>query len=212
MPLISGTDQLAEFRRFWTGSRILDLVKHNNGRLLIDWAIGLGKSFNIDQTIEAAISTSRYDLVVALFPTRRVINERKWIVRPCGNVKIVNLKPRPQKQCGKDLNHSWEIFEKNGLGALGRIELCGHCFLNKSCHWPKQYGKSLKDVQVVFGTQAHLERSPNFINQIIQWSEAKQILVILDETNFIMKPFHRHITKKHLNFFLDVLNLSLIHI
>jgi hypothetical protein len=64
----------------------------------------------------------------------------------------------------------------------------------------------LKGVQVVFGTQAHLERSPNFINQITQWSEAKRILVMLDETNFIMKPFRRHFTKKHLNLFLDVLN------
>jgi hypothetical protein len=205
MPTINGPDELARFREHWTGEKMLELVQQHNGSLLIDWAIGVGKSSNIDQTTEAAIQTGNYDLVVALFPTRRIINERQWVMRPPADIRIINLEPRPQIRCGPHLNRTWRVFEKNGLGALGRMELCGHCLLKKDCRWPTQFGKTLKGVQVIIGTQAHLERSPSFIEQIIQWTEAGRVLVLLDEVNFIMKPFRRCIANQHLRFFLDAL-------
>ncbi len=144
MPVISGPEELAAFRSHWDGKRMLELLAQHNGRLRVDWAVGVGKSHNIDLTIEEAIVSEQYDLVIALFPTRRIIEERKWVLHPPKGIRLVNLKPRPGNQCGADMNRSWQVFEKNGLGALGRIELCGHCLLRPECAWPRQFGKSLK--------------------------------------------------------------------
>jgi hypothetical protein len=104
------------------------------------------------------------------------------------------------------MNRRWQVFEKNGLGALGRVELCGHCLLRPDCFWPVQFGKSLKGTQVIFGAQAHLERSPYFLDQLAQWSETEKVLVILDEANFIMRPFQRRIEREQLQVFVGVLD------
>ena len=206
MPLISGPKALAAFRGHWDGKRILELLQQCNGRLRIDWAVGVGKSHNIDLTIEEAVSSGLYDLVIALFPTRQIIEERKWVKCPPRGINLVNLKPRPGCNCGAAMNSRWQVFETNGLGALGRIELCSHCLLQPECPWPRQFGKSLKGTQVIFGAQAHLERSPYFLDQLAQWSEAEKVLVILDEANFIMKPFQRRIKREQMHVFVDVLN------
>ncbi len=205
MALIRAHEELAVFRKYWDGKRMLDLLEHHNGRLRVDWGVGVGKSYNIDLTIEETIVSRRYDLVIALFPTRRIIEERKWVQHPPKGIRLVNLKPRPGHKCGADMNRSWQVFEKNGLGALGRIELCGHCLLKPECEWPRQFGKSLKGSQVIFGAQAHLERSPYFLEQLAQWAQAERVLVILDEANFILKPFRREIVRGQLQIFVDVL-------
>ena len=205
MPAISGPEQLTIFRKYWDGKRMLDLLQQHGGRLRIDWAVGVGKTHNIDLTIEEAITSERYDLVIALFPTRQVIDERKWVNFPPNDVHLVNLRPRPANSCGKHMDRRWRVFEKNGLGAFGRIELCGHCLLRPECMWPTQFGKSLKGAQVILGTQAHLERSPYFLGQLARWSKAKNVLVILDEANFIMKPYKRQIHRGQLEIFVGVL-------
>jgi len=206
MPVISGPEQLAKFRQHWDGKRMLELLSEHGGRLRVDWAVGVGKSHNIDLTIEEAVVSKRYDLVIALFPTRRIIEERKWVQCPPKGIRVVNLRPRPSHDCGADMNRNWQVFEKNGLGAFGRIELCGHCLLRPECVWPRQFGNSLNGVQVIFGAQAHLERSPNFLDQLTQWVGAEKVLVILDEANFIMKPFQRRIDHDRLRVFVEVLN------
>mgnify|MGYP001403361078 CR=1 FL=1 len=205
MVLINGHKQLSYFRASWTGEKMLELLSKNEGRLRIDWPIGVGKSHSIDKIIETAITTDRYDFVIALFPTRQIIKERTWITAPPLKIKIINLKPRPYKKCGPEGNASWKAFEKNNLGALGRIELCGSCQKRNNCYWPKQYGKSLRGTKVVLGTQAHLERSPDFILQLTQWAKAKRVLVILDEANFVMKTFQRRIERRQIIFFIEVL-------
>ena len=113
MPVISGPKELAEFRNHWDGDRMLELVRKHGGRLRVDWAVGVGKSHNIDLTIEAAINTCQYDLVVALLPTRQIINERKWIIDPPPVLRIVNLEPRPTARCGSERDRTWKKFEKN---------------------------------------------------------------------------------------------------
>jgi hypothetical protein len=205
MPVISGPEELAAFRNRWDGRRMLDLLQQNNGRLRVDWAVGVGKSCNIDRIIEEAVLSTQYDLVIALSPTRRVIEERTWVTDPPPGIRIVNLKPRPHRTCGVDLNRQWRIFEKKALGALGRKELCGRCPSEPGCPWPRQFGKSLKGTQVIFGAQAHLERSPYFLDQLVQWTGAKRVLVILDEANFIMKSYKRRIDREQLQTFVDVL-------
>jgi len=49
---------------------MLNLLQQHNGRLRVDWAVGVGKSHNIDLTIEEAVVSNQYNLVIALFPTR----------------------------------------------------------------------------------------------------------------------------------------------
>jgi len=203
--MIIGPEQLSAFRDRWDGGRMLDLLKQHNGRLQVNWAVGVGKSYNIDLVIEAAVRSGQYDLVIALFPTRRIIEERKWVLDPPGDIKIVNLKPRPKDDCGAYMDSRWRVFEKNGLGALGRAELCGNCSNRPECAWPKQFGASLQDCRVIFGAQAHLERSPYFLNQLANWAGAERVLVVLDEANFIMKPFDRQIKMDQLRMFVDVL-------
>jgi hypothetical protein len=184
---------------------MLKLIQKHDGRLRIDWEIGVGKSYCLDQTIESSIRSGLYDLVVALFPIRQIIDERQWILNPPEDMRIVNLKPRARSKCGPTNDQLWKKFEKNGLGALGRIELCGHCILSGECHWPRQFGKQLEGVQVIFGTQSHLERSPSFIDQLMLWTGTERVLILLDEVNFITKSFHRRICRKALELFVEVL-------
>jgi len=66
MTVISGPEELAAFRQHWDGKRMLELLTQHNGRLRVDWAVGVGKSHNIDLTIEEAVISERYDLVWAL--------------------------------------------------------------------------------------------------------------------------------------------------
>ena len=205
MQVISGLESLSAFRIKNDGRRILSLLAEGKGRLKIDWAVGVGKSSNIDQVIEESVNSGQYDLVIALFPTRQIINERSLVANPKDTIKVVNLKPRPKIQCGGDINCLWEIFEKRNLGMLGRKKLCGHCPEKTNCSWTKQFGKALRGVQVIIGTQAHLERSPYFLGQLVQWTESRKPLVILDEANFIMKPFQRTILRKDLIIFLDII-------
>jgi hypothetical protein len=183
----------------------LDLLQQHNGRLRVDWSLGVGKSHNIDLVIEEAITSGAYGLVISLFPTRQVIEERKWVMNPPEKFRVINLKPRPKSRCGTAMNRRWLEFEKKGMGTFGRISLCGHCSSRSECPWPSQFGKSLRGAQVIFGTQAHLERTPHFLDQLAQWVQAEKVLVILDEANFIMKPFKRKIDRRKLEIFLDVL-------
>src|SRR5207244_6960962 len=120
------------------------------------------------------------------------------------DVPIVNLRPRAGQRCG-DLDAIWKHFETSDLGALGRVILCGRCPRRPGCFWPRQYGKRLRGSRVVFATQAHFERSPNFVAQVGQWTGAKKILTILDESKFLMTCFQRRISRFHLERFIDVL-------
>ena len=206
MPVIHAPEELSAFRNHWDGGRMLALLQQHNGRLRVDWAVGVGKSCNIDLALEEAVSSGRYDLVIALFPTRQIIEERIWVENPPTNIRIVVLRPRPASSCGTVINAQWRVFEKNGLGGLGRVELCGHCLSRRDCAWPDQFGESLKGTQVVFGTQTHLERSPYFLDQLGQRTGAEKVLVILDELNCIMKPFQRRIELQKLRIFAEVLN------
>lgn len=204
--IIKGPKGLKAFRRKWSGRRVLREKKSHRRPLLIPWPIGVGKSFNIDEVIEEAVRHVPYDVVVALFPTRRLIQERRWVRNPPGDVFIAILKPRPRKVCGRALNKEWGSYETQGLGLLGKEELCqARCHNYATCFWPQQYGKSLANYQVIYGTQAHLERASDFLVQIKEWTRAERVLVLLDENNFVAKSFRHHITRNELEKYLEAL-------
>jgi len=203
---IMGPEELSEFRSYWNGRRVLDLLRENGGKVLINWQIGVGKSTNIDSVIEEAAKSQEYDLVIALLPTRDVLNERKFIVNPPPGIKVVNLRPRPAQKCGDARNLEWKIFEKQGLGLLGRKLICSSCPERKHCFWPTQYSSDLRGAQVIFATQAHLEIDPAFLIQLSLWAGAESSLVVLDEVSFITKKFQKQMDRADLVRFVEVLN------
>ena len=162
---IRGPTELRDFRNWWTGKRVLKLVQDSNFPVLVNWAVGVGKSTNLDDVIEAAVESGAYDLVLVLLPTRQVQAERRWVLRPPPNIKVVNLKRRPSADCGPVRDQSWSIFETRGMGLLGRHTLCAKCPLSTTCFWLGQYGKALAGAKVIFANQVHLERDPYFVRE-----------------------------------------------
>jgi hypothetical protein len=205
MRIIRGEEQLAKFRQGWTGESTLKRLEELGPRLSYSVPIGVGKSRNVDDTIEAAICSGQFDLAISLLPTRQVLEERRWMVNPPDGIRIANLRPRPHALCGNRRDVLWQQFECASMGLLGRIEICRQCSNRSGCFWPKQYGKRLRGVQVIFATQAHLERSPNFITQVQNWTLAERILVLLDEDHFVMKDFRHVISRPDLQRFVEAL-------
>jgi hypothetical protein len=198
---------LAAFRAAWLGTRLLELLHQHGGRLLITWPIGVGKSTALDGLIEAAVRGGGYDLVVALVPTRRVLQERRWVREAPADLKIVNLRPRPRQQCGP-LDEPWQHFEQAGLGALGRRLLCDACPHRQGCFWPGQYGQGLREASAIFATQAHLERDPSFVGRLARWAGASpaRTLTVLDEDNLILTCYRRCVARADLERFVTVLD------
>jgi hypothetical protein len=201
-----GPDELDGFRNTWDGERILDLLQKHGGRILVTWQIGVGKSHNLDNIIETAIRLGAYDLVVAFLPTRKVLDERRWILNPPSDVRVTNLRPRPRQSCG-NLDEQWSILESQGMGLLGRRMLCVDCSKLYSCFWLNQYGRNLEGAQVIFATQTHLERDPLFVSRLRTWTNADRTLVLLDEVDFTAKSLRRTITHEKLVHFLEVLEV-----
>jgi hypothetical protein len=184
MNLIDCKEKLDHFRDQNSGEAILDRLAVDH-HLLISLPVGVGKSFNMDSVISAAILGNRYDLVIVLVPTRQLINERKWIREPDENVLIANLKPRPQGQCG-ELNKQWRDFEKRNLGMLAREELCSGCVHHDHCDWLHQYGESLRGTQVLYATQTHWINNPSIVTLFKEWCDQPRVLILVDEANFLM--------------------------
>jgi hypothetical protein len=207
MSLVSGDAQLAKFREQLTGRFGLELIQAHAGRVLIQLPVGVGKSHWMDAITRVAVD-GFYDLVVVFCPTRQLIGERGPLRQPPSGTKVVNLRPRPANRCGRERDALWRKYEAADSGALGRVEICGHCPIKRRCFWPDQYGKKLRNASIIYATQAHLERSPGFLVNLRSWTGAERVLTLLDESNFVGGPFERVIGAKHLKRFLTVLSLA----
>ncbi|WP_299661903.1 hypothetical protein [uncultured Psychromonas sp.] len=209
MTTISGASALADFRLKNDGEHILSLLEtHSN--ILINWDVGVGKSTNMDGVINTAIVGSHYDLVIALLPTRAVIDEREYIKHPPKDIKVVNIRPRPTNLCGEKRNNYWLNFERRGLASIGKSTICALCPNKNKCFWPKQYGKELRGSQVIYATQAHLKNNPNFIAFMKEQSKANKVLVIFDEATVSLTSYSRTIEQEHLTHLLCAINQSSI--
>ncbi|WP_237667968.1 hypothetical protein [Vibrio toranzoniae] len=78
---ISGAMALADFRQSNNGIYVLSLLR-DYPNLLINWAVGVGKSTNMDEVIAKGIEAEQYDLIIVLAPTRAIIDERQYIQSP----------------------------------------------------------------------------------------------------------------------------------
>jgi hypothetical protein len=205
MVTISGDEALAAFRGRLTGAYGLDLVRENGGRVLVQLPVGVGKSVWIDAITREAVGSGAYDLVAVLCPTRQLIDERSPLRDPPPGVRVVNLLPRPARDCGRGRDAQWKRYEEAELGALGRVRICGDCPLRPGCFWPRQYGRGLRGTGILYATQAHLERSPDFLLRVRQWAQAGRMLTLLDESNFVGTSFERVVAVRDLDRFFEVL-------
>lgn len=206
---ISGALALADFRAKNNGLHALSLLK-KQPHLLINWAVGVGKSTNMDQVIKYGIETGQYDLIIVLVPTRDIINERDYIQFPPENIKITNLRPRPKSLCGKQRDLAWADYETRGLSILGKRTICATCPKHDECYWVNQYGTELRGVQVLFAAQAHLVNDSNFIARMKAKCNANKVLVIFDEATVSLTHYSRTITRENIANLIFTLNESSI--
>jgi len=196
---------LHRFRTENDGARILELLAENNGHMAVTWPVGIGKSHNLDQAIRYAINGDNYDFVIVLAPTWLLINERGWVVNPPDDISVVVLRRRPGDLCGPTKDKQWEPLERNSLGAVGRQQICSSCKHLEDCTWHDQLSNRLNGVQVVFTTQAHLEINPGFLDLIVKLVDAKNPLVIFDESNTAMRSYKIKFSSSDLQKFLSAI-------
>lgn len=205
--IISGAMRLANFRHENSAEVILQhCLEHQN--VVVNWQVGVGKSYNMDQVTETAIRSGTYDLVIVMTPTRSIIDERKFITNPPADIGVINIRPRPTELCGKERNQAWEKYEARNLAQLGKRHCCELCPRRSECFWPSQYGKGLQGKQVVFAAQAHLEHNPYFIAHIKQMTSAEKVLVIFDEANVSLADYSRIITLDSIHQLIDATKRS----
>ncbi|MEZ8287615.1 hypothetical protein BCU17_21545 [Vibrio splendidus] len=205
--LISGAKRLADFRKENDAGVILQHC-HNHQHVVIRWQVGVGKSYNMDLVIETAIRQEKYDLVLVMAPTRKIIDERKFIQKPPKDIEVINIRPRPANLCGEERNKAWQAYEARNLGHLGKRHCCELCPKRAECFWPSQYGKDLQNKQVAFATQAHLEHNPYFITHVKQQAKAERVLVIFDEANVSLANYSRTLSPTSIQQLIEATNQS----
>src|SRR5208337_2743069 len=97
--LIAGDVALADFRQSLTGDHALTLLQQAGGRLLVQLAVGVGKSEWMSRIIIHTLTAdSTFDLVVVLVPRWDILNE--LVERLPSDLPRNILHPRPRKKCG----------------------------------------------------------------------------------------------------------------
>jgi hypothetical protein len=204
--IVRGEGGLADFRRALTGPRGLELLRESNGRLLIQLMVGGGKSRWMDEITEEA--TAHGGVVIVFCPTRRLINERRFIISPPPGIRVVNLRPRPSRSCGPERDAAWRRYEARDLAALGRAEICDRCPLRRRCYWPDQYGKALEGARVIYATQAQLTRAPGIIDTLRHRAGAETSLALIDEADVIARQARSVVTRRVLRRFKEALEAT----
>jgi hypothetical protein len=187
--VIAGDQALAAFRQGLTGPYALQLLGQAGGRLLVQLPVGAGKTAWLLRIIEHALTHSaRHDLVLVLVPRWDILHE--LLARlPAGLPRLV-LRPRPRQRCGP-LDADWLQYEQTGCGSLGREELCGGCPRFARCPWPGQYGRRLRGARLILATQQHLVVNPLFVTQLCRHARARRPLVLLDESDLLLRATDR---------------------
>lgn len=200
--VVSGPEGLAEFRRALTGERLLEQLEEAAGRLLITLPVGVGKSEAMVKVIAHALTELReFDLVVVLLPRRDILDEIRRRLPP--GIDPVVLEPRPRRRCG-ERDAFWLELESAGCGLLAKEELCGSCPRREGCTWPGQFGRDrLKGVGLILATQQHLVINPMFVQHLRLRTGAGRVLVLLDESDLLVKSTRRTIRRGDLLGFID---------
>jgi hypothetical protein len=197
--LIAGDEAQAEFRLGLSGTYALELLQQAGGRLLVQLAVGAGKTeWLVRIIVQALTANSPFDLVIVLVPRWDVLRELVQRLPP-GLPRTV-LHPRPRKRCG-DLDATWVEYEAAGCSLLGKEEVCALCPRRLGCAWPRQYGSSLRGVRLVLATQQHLAVNPRFVQHLRRQAQAARPLVLLDESDFLARSVEQVIPASQLEQF-----------
>jgi hypothetical protein len=199
-PVVSG-EALADFRQRLSGAYAIDLLTQAQGRLLVQLAVGVGKTAWLIDIIRHVLAAGPYDLVVVLVPRTDTLRELRRRL-PTGLRPFV-LRPRPRRRCGS-LDAAWVEYERNGCSLLGREELCGACPIRQRCPWPDRYTR-LRGARLVLATQAQLKVNPHLVYQLAALAGAQRPLVLFDESDFLLRSSEQVIARKGLNNFREAL-------
>lgn len=204
------TQELADFRaNELSADRLLNLIPNAQRALHVNPTVGIGKSTAIDNLIDKAITSGRYDLVVVLAPTHGILKERRLLKHRNSAIKYKYLKKRPSQMCGKTRDSKWKIFEQHHMSLLAKQELCQECPKLKKCFWPKQISMDVKGIGVIFAPQAYMNIMPTFIRHLQHMSGAERVLVIMDEIDFSRNPIRKHITSANIQNHISILKAIL---
>lgn len=196
--VIAGDEALANFRQGLSAARAVELLRQAGGRLLAQLAVGVGKTEWLIRIIAHVLAAStEYDLVIVLSPRWDILTEILSRLPPGLNPTI--LRPRPKVDCG-ELDAEWDAYERNGLGILGREVLCSNCPRCQACSWLGQYGR-LRNARLVLTMQQHLIVNPDFVSQLKVYTGAERALVLLDESDALIKSAERRIGRQDLQRF-----------
>jgi hypothetical protein len=195
--IVSGPEALAEFRQGLTGERILGCLAEARGRLLVSLGVGVGKTELMVKTIVHSRSVvNTFDLVLVLVPRRDILEEIRRRLPP--DADPVVLEPRPRRRCG-DLDARWGELESAGCGLLAKEQICAGCPRRKACSWPGQLSRErLKGVGPILATQHHLAINPSFVHHLRHHTQAERVLVLLDESDLLVKAVRRSIRRSDL--------------
>jgi hypothetical protein len=197
--LIRGEGALEEFRRGLTGERAIAYLRDAGGRLLVQLAVGVGKTQWMVAIIEHALTVARrHDLVIVLVPRWHILEELRRRL-PSG-LRPVVLHPRPRQRCG-DLDPLWVESERAGCGLLGREELCGGCPRRAGCPWPGRH-TGLRKARLILAPQQHLVNDRQFISRLCNLAGARCPLVLVDESDLLLRSGERVITPGELDSFI----------
>lgn len=205
--VVAGDQALAEFRQGLTGERAFELLRQASGQLLVQLAVGVGKTeWLVSIILHALITTKSYDLVVVLLPLWQILDEVRQRLSP--DLSPTILYPRPRQRCG-DLDTGWLEYEQTSCGSLGRKALCMACPKRRGCTWPGQYSR-LQGVRLILATQQHLVSNPHFIRQVRQQVQARRVLTLLDESDLLLRNGERTIRRQELEQFMAAQQVVLL--
>lgn len=176
--------------------------------VLLQLAIGVGKSHAIDRLLASSDLHEFFDLVIYAAPTWAIINERE-IVRldAAAPVSWIKIEPRPRHLCGR-LNDEWLRLESQGCSSFAKDSLCRRCPRFESpCTWPSQFAR-VEGKSVVFCTEQQFVLNPRFYMTLIALSGARRPLLILDEAKIVGEKFEWGMTRTQLMNFRRVVAIA----
>ena len=175
--------------------------------LLYRLGVGVGKSHAADQLLTDPATYGRFDLVIYAAPSWNIINERSIVAGlEAAPVNWLVLRPRPVEACGQ-YAEQWTKIEESGCSAYGKGTLCRECQTNvprsNRCFWPKQLA-NLKGAQLIFTTEQQIVLNRSLVWLLRLRTEARRVLVVLDEARFLDGSFEVAIEPDDLERFRDV--------
>jgi hypothetical protein len=189
--MIINEHALAQFRRDrLSPAALLEMIERLI-EVLLRLGVGVGESVAIDALLGSPAVYAAFDTVLYVAPMWSVIRERTVVADPSKSIVPMRVfEPRPVERCGQYAKR-WDDLEKRGCAALAKATLCKECCAqtpDDPCTWPEQWHQ-LKDVRLFFATEQQLLLNRSLVLLLKARTNAKRMLVILDEAKILDGAF-----------------------